>query len=119
MNGKDKCELLKSIRKKIAYTNNIDLECEECNFEGDCSGTCPKCEEELRYLEKVINEKRNDGITIHLQGIFQFAGKPRIFYETEGPDCYLGFPTKKRRFLRDHDITTEGVILPEDDDYWV
>lgn len=117
MNGKDKCELLKSIRKKIAYTNSIDLECEECSFDGECSGTCPKCEEELRYLEKVINEKRNDGITIHLQGIYKFAGKPRIFYKTKMIDGPIGFLTPKMRFLRDYDITPEGVILPEDDDY--
>lgn len=76
-----------------------------------------KCEEELKYLEKAINERRNDGVTLRLQGIFNFAGKPRIFYETETSDGHLGWPASKMRFLKDSDITAEGVTLPEDDDY--
>lgn len=61
MNGKEKCKLLKEIREEIARENNIEFESEECTFEGDCSGTCPKCEEELRYLENEIDKK--DGKT--------------------------------------------------------
>ena len=57
MNGKDKCKLLKEIREEIARENNIEFESEECTFEGECSGTCPKCEEELKYLENEIDKK--------------------------------------------------------------
>lgn len=69
MNGKDKCELLNKIRQKIALKNNIELNVEECTFEGDCSGTCPKCESELEYLENELNKKQANGEKIELEGI--------------------------------------------------
>ena len=69
MNGKDKCELLNTIRQKIALKNNIELNVEECTFEGDCSGTCPKCESELEYLENELNKKQANGEKIELEGI--------------------------------------------------
>lgn len=55
MFGKKKCKILKDIRQQIAQDNNIPLESPECNHQGDCSGTCPKCEEEVQYLERLIN----------------------------------------------------------------
>lgn len=44
MTGKEKCELLRSIRKEIADRNGIIFEPSECNHRGDCSGTCPLCD---------------------------------------------------------------------------
>ena len=70
MNGRDKCELLNGIRQKIALKNNIELNIEECTFEGDCTGTCPKCERELEYLENELNKKQANGEKIELEGIF-------------------------------------------------
>ena len=69
MNGRDKCELLNGSRQKIALKNNIELNVEECTFEGDCSGTCPKCESELEYLENELNKKQANGEKIELEGI--------------------------------------------------
>ncbi|WP_298535424.1 hypothetical protein [uncultured Methanobrevibacter sp.] len=69
MNGRDKCELLNEIRQKIALKNNIEFNIEECTFEGDCSGTCPKCESELEYLENELNKKQANGEKIELEGI--------------------------------------------------
>ena len=51
MRGKKKCRLLREIRQRIAQENDIPLVTEECEYKGDCRGTCPKCESELRYLE--------------------------------------------------------------------
>lgn len=61
MRGKDTCKTLKEIRKNIAEKNGIQLEIEECTYEGDCSGTCPKCEAELRELECALDEKEARG----------------------------------------------------------
>ena len=69
MNGRDKCELLNEIRQKIALKNNIELNVEECTFEGDCTGTCPKCESELEYLENELKKKQANGERIELEGI--------------------------------------------------
>ncbi len=51
MSGKQKCRILKEIRQRIADENDIPFVTKECTFQGDCSGTCPRCESELRYLE--------------------------------------------------------------------
>ena len=59
MNGKEKCRILREIRKQIALENDIRLVTEECTFKGECRGTCPKCESEVRYLEQQL-EKSHD-----------------------------------------------------------
>lgn len=52
---------LKQIRLDIAHENGIDYTPNECHHEGDCAGTCPACDSELRYLEQAINRKRSLG----------------------------------------------------------
>ena len=49
--GKKICKTLKEIRLQVARANDIPYEPTECNHKGDCLGTCPKCEEEVRYIE--------------------------------------------------------------------
>ena len=56
--GKKICEQLKQIRLDIARANSIEYTPLECHHEGDCAGTCPACDEELRYLENAISRKR-------------------------------------------------------------
>lgn len=58
--GKDKCEILKEIRKYVAKKYGLDYEPTECTHEGDCKGTCPKCEAELADLQEQLQKK---GIT--------------------------------------------------------
>lgn len=55
--GKRKCEVLKDIRRKIAESEGIKYAPAKCNHEGDCPGTCPRCEAEVEYLEKEIARK--------------------------------------------------------------
>lgn len=69
MNGKNKCRILKDIRREIAKQNDIDLAVEECKFKGDCLGTCPKCESEVRYLEKELEKRRTLGKRVAVAGI--------------------------------------------------
>jgi len=61
MKGKDKCRILKQIRQQIADANDIEYITRECTYQGDCRGTCPKCEAELRYLEEQLELRRNRG----------------------------------------------------------
>lgn len=49
--GRDICNTLKAIRKQIADANGIAYSPEECHFTGECKGTCPKCEQDVRDLE--------------------------------------------------------------------
>ena len=69
MTGKNKCKILKSIRREIAKQNDIDLVIEECKFKGNCIGTCPKCEAEVRYLEDELNKRRQQGKRVAVAGI--------------------------------------------------
>lgn len=69
MKGKDRCKILKDIRKRIAEENDIEFITSECKHKGDCLGTCPKCEAELRYLEKELDSRRRLGKTVTVAGL--------------------------------------------------
>ena len=49
--GKKICKALKEVRLQVAKANDIEYAPTECHHEGDCAGTCPKCEAEVQYLE--------------------------------------------------------------------
>ena len=59
--GKQTCKILKEIRKQIAEENDIELVISECTYKGDCLGTCPKCESEVRYLERELEKRQRMG----------------------------------------------------------
>ena len=67
--GKEKCRILKQVRAEIAKNNGIDWIIEECPHKGDCLGTCPKCEAEVRELEKKLEERRRLGLNVALAGV--------------------------------------------------
>lgn len=69
MNGKTKCKILKQIRAEIAKCNDIDYVTSECQYQGECTGTCPKCEGEVRYLEQELRKRRQAGKTVAVAGI--------------------------------------------------
>lgn len=69
MNGKSKCKILKDIRKKIAQENDIEYVTSECKFQGECSGTCPKCEAEVRYLEQELAKRKATGRAVAVAGV--------------------------------------------------
>ena len=59
--GKHTCKILKEIRKQIAAENDSELVVSECTYQGDCLGTCPKCEAEVRYLEHELEKRQRLG----------------------------------------------------------
>ncbi len=69
MNGKKKCKILKEIRRQIAEQNDIEYITSECQHKGDCKGTCPKCEAEVRYLEKELEKRQMLGRRVAVVGI--------------------------------------------------
>ena len=69
MNGKNRCRILKEIRKKIADENGIEYVVSECKYKGDCLGTCPKCEAEVQYLERELANRRSLGRRVAIAGI--------------------------------------------------
>lgn len=92
MKGRYTCNELKKIRKQIADANGIEYEVTECNYEGDCSGTCPKCESELRYIENELINRQRSGKSVFLAGLaagvtlFSVAGCD--VFTTEGDERF-------------------------------
>lgn len=69
MTGKQKCEILKKIRRDIAKANDIAIDMRECTHKGECTGTCPKCEAEVKTLEKGLALRKKRGFKIAVAGI--------------------------------------------------
>lgn len=67
--GKQTCKVLKEIRRQIAEANQIDFISYECLHKGDCLGTCPKCESEIKYLEQNLRARQLSGKAVLLAGI--------------------------------------------------
>ena len=74
--GKEKCELLKSVRIRIAKKYGLSYSPTECTHEGDCLGTCPMCDAELMDLQKQLDAKGlsdvdlQEDLIVALQGWF-------------------------------------------------
>ena len=67
--GKKICSVLKTIRKQVADANEIKYEPRECHHQGDCRGTCPACEAEVRYIERQLDIRRQLGKAVAIVGI--------------------------------------------------
>ena len=67
--GRSTCKLLKSIRQQIADANGISYQPIECHHKGDCAGTCPACEAEIRYLERELKARKGNGFGMKVAGI--------------------------------------------------
>ena len=80
--GKNKCKHLKAVRKRIAEENGIPLELpwlgkggqkarigDECSYEGPCRGTCPRCEAEVRFLERILSDRIRLGKAATVAGL--------------------------------------------------
>ncbi|MFC2673315.1 MAG: carboxypeptidase-like regulatory domain-containing protein [Prevotella melaninogenica] len=67
--GKSTCKLLKDIRLQIADANGISYQPKECHHKGYCAGTCPACEEEIRYLERELKARKGNGFGMKVAGI--------------------------------------------------
>ena len=67
--GKEKCRILKQIRAEIARANDIEWVVSECKHKGNCKGTCPKCEQEVRQLEAALAKREALGKTVAVVGI--------------------------------------------------
>lgn len=67
--GRNICDTLKAIRKEIADANGIEYSPEECHFKGECRGTCPKCEQEVKDLEYKLRLRQMAGTAIKVAGV--------------------------------------------------
>ena len=107
MTGKEKCNLLKEIRKNIAELNGIKYEPRECNEDICNSGTCSLCEQEAEQLLSALREKETAGspIRIDVESIEGFGYLATEPFEYDGPDMPLaGVPV----------CDTDEIAAPEE-----
>jgi hypothetical protein len=114
--GKSTCRELKRIRKMIAEQNNIPLEDSECHYEGDCAGTCPKCDAELRFLENALRKGQQLGKAVALSGVAlslaacsnQTTGEPLISEDTSDVEI-------TEDSMKTDSVKTEAAPFPDMD----
>ena len=87
--GKEKCRILKEIRAEIAKQNDIEWVVSECRHQGNCKGTCPKCEQEVRELEEALAKREALGKKVAVVGIsatlaLSVTGCVNPFAQTQG-----------------------------------
>ena len=133
MNGKSKCKVLKDIRKKIAEANDIAYVTSECKYQGECAGTCPKCEAEVRYLEEELAKQKSLGKIVAVAGIAatlvvasagcdllvpnQTAGAP-LPQETTSQTAETQPTTTEYEELMGEPVLMGDMPMPEDDQSW-
>ena len=81
--GKDICNELKKVRRKIAEENDIELEIPECTHQGPCPGTCPRCEQEVRILERELAKRISLGKVATVAGLALALGAPAAMQAQE------------------------------------
>ena len=141
MTGKEKCRMLREIRRRIASENDIPFVTEDCKFQGNCRGTCPKCESELRELERQLRVRESMGKRVTVAALcagmaftaagctaadlLPFGNRPEPEFELEGDVPYEATctPEPEPEILdgesgwpdTPEDDTIVGEILPPDD----
>lgn len=104
MTGKEKCRFLRKIREKIARKIGLSISQEPCTYEGPCSGTCPKCDQEAQRLNEQLTG--NCGSSI--------AGET---LNREISDVFSGMKEMERR-LFEHDEIMGDIQMNSPVDFW-
>ena len=113
--GKRTCKILKEIRRQIAEANGIELATSECRYKGDCLGTCPKCEAEVRYLEQQLRIRSLAGKAVALAGI-SAASLAMLFpisTEAQAPADTKILPTDSIAMTSVDSVTVKGIARYE------
>ncbi len=119
--GKNTCKILKEIRRQIAEANDIEFITSECRYQGDCLGTCPKCEAEVRYLEQQLEKKRLAGKAATIigvsMGITSLATPVQVVAQTINPPTEISDTiknVKEKEVIRnseDYSPEVDGEII--------
>lgn len=69
MTHQEKREFLRGLRRHLAQANDIPWIFSVPLCQEDCSGDCPACQTELRYLESELNQRAAQGKSIVLPAV--------------------------------------------------
>ena len=81
---------------------------EECQYKGDCKGTCPKCEAEVRYLEGQLHKRQMLGKAVVVAGL-SLGVIPAMAQNTQVADSIVA---QSSMCLLDTNIVVESKIEP-------
>ncbi len=117
--GKQTCKILKEIRRRIAEANDIEFVTSECRYKGDCLGTCPKCEAEVRYIEQQLRARSIAGKAVVLAGISAgmifMSGCSGTSTKNQIDNVLLGEVMESPEMVKEMDDTEEGEVQAEED----
>lgn len=110
--GKNICNQLKEVRKRIAEENDIPLEIEECTYKGECRGTCPRCEAEVRYLENALADRLRLGKVATVAGLALGLATTTV----QAAECNPAIPSNTLPIVKEavhvaDSITIKGTIV--------
>ena len=110
--GKNICDQLKEVRKRIAEENDIPLEIEECTYRGECRGTCPRCEAEVRYLENALADRLRLGKVATVAGLALGLATTTV----QAAECNPAIPSKVPPTVKESvhvadSITIKGTVV--------
>ena len=114
--GKAKCKVLKGIRKKIAEANDISYNPRECHHKGDCAGTCPACEAEVRYLTDQLNLRRMAGKAVRVAGLaagITMLSSCRHIFQPNGMTERDFPPQSNKPELLEGDVVAPDTVIVE------
>ena len=129
--GKEKCEILRRIRQDVADRYGLEYRSTDCKHQGDCSGTCPKCDAELEDLQHQLASRgieNVDFLTIPieasdtndhevLQGDIQAPGEDDVMFVTMGmPAPPFVFKEKRRVLYKECQIA--GITFHDLENIW-
>ena len=100
--GRSICNVLKTIRMQVAKANEIKYEPRECHHQGECRGTCPACEAEVKYIQRQLDIRRQLGKAVTIVGI------------SAGLSALTGCSDKAKKVEKvERDSLTVGKVLVE------
>jgi hypothetical protein len=108
--GKETCKILKKIRQQIADKNEIEYTTSECSFKGECTGTCPKCEAELKYIENELHKRKQLGKIATIAGIS--LGIASTFSACNNAPKQTNIYTSEQGIPMEDEVILTGILLP-------
>ena len=110
--GKSICKQLKAIRRQIAEENSIPLEIPTCTYQGECAGTCPQCESEVRFLERELAKRLTLGKAATVAGIAVTLSAPASAQVNtiDTADNNHSISCQNKPTQHDYSKPTQGVI---------